>query len=226
MRRCGAAATEIRGDLKCFFDWGDWSYGQARFQQWGQGRPYAEAAAQLGIDYRQLAAIPGTMHGPMLPQLGELVQGRDVIPGTYIAAQQSPEIRGLFPPDGCSVYLEHPFCEAALKVPLTVAWPWRTGGICCYSPRPVGADYLASYTRTFLAGVPQILWHGYSDCNHYCGGEQDIRAAARSFRSIPAGVYGEPAAAAAACATWSCGPMPTVAGCCCSTPAGGRSTAR
>jgi hypothetical protein len=64
------------------------------------------------------------------------------------------------------------------------------GAICCYSPRPAGADY--------LAGVPQILWHGYSDCNHYCGGEQDLRAAALSYRSIPAGVYREPAPAVAA----------------------------
>jgi hypothetical protein len=198
VRRCGGAATAVRSDLKCFFDWGDWSYGQARLQQWGQGRPYAEAAAQLGVDYRQLAGVPGTEHGQLMSQLGELVQGKDVIPGTYVAMQQSAEIRRPFPPERYSIYLEHPFCEAALKVSQAVDWPWRTGGICCYSPRPVGADYLANYTRTFLAGVPQILWHGYSDCNHYCGGEQDLRAAALSYRSIPAGVYREPAPAVAA----------------------------
>ena len=189
VRRCADAAQAARSDLKCHFDWGDWSYGQSRIKQWAEGRPYADVAAELGVDYAALRRIPGTVHGERLEQLGSFVHPRDTMAGAFVAAQGSPEIRSNFDPANYMAYLHHPFSEGGLATSRGKGWPWESVPSCTWSPRPVRADYLANFTRTLSAGIPTVLWHGYCDCQHYSGGEQDLRTVARAMRSIPPGPF-------------------------------------
>ena len=177
-------------DMTLVFNWGDWSYGQARTKGWADGQAYADVAAELGVDYQALGRIPGTVHGEKFEQLGEFVHSRDAIAGAFNAAQQCSEIRANFAPGSHSAYLHHPFMEGGLSIHPAEGWPWTAIPSCTWSPRPVGADYVANFTRTLSGGVPAYLWHGYCDCEHYGGGEQAIRSVAHNFRTIPPGAYG------------------------------------
>lgn len=194
IQRCAAAASGVRKDLLVVCNWGDWSYGKARIKYWTDGVPYETISREAGVDYQALRQVPGALFGLVLEQAGEWEHASDqVIEGGFDAAMQSMEIRGGVGAE--SLFLHHPFSESGLQTARSGTWPWTSVPACTYSPRPVGADYLANYSRTISAGVPRMLWHGYCDVQHYSGGEQDIRTVARLFRSIPPGRFGEPAPA-------------------------------